>query len=73
MAQIERKVRLDGTTAKAKITYLHTDHLNTPRVGFDEAGEIVWRWNSDGFGRGKEDRDVDGDGQNTAVRLRFPG
>ncbi len=34
---------------------------------------MVWEWNRDAFGHGKVNRDVDGDGQNTIVRLRFPG
>lgn len=73
LAQIERKVRTDGTTAKAKVTYLHTDHLNTPRSASNEVGETVWNWNSDAFGVGKPNRDVDGDGKKTVIRLRFPG
>ena len=34
---------------------------------------MVWEWNRDAFGAGKVNRDVDGDGQNAIVRLRFPG
>jgi len=73
LAQIERKMRPDGTTRKAKVSFLHTDHLNTPRWATNISGETVWRWNSDGFGKGKADRDVDGDGKNTVIRLRFAG
>ena len=73
LAQIERKMRPDGTTRKAKISYLHIDHLNTPRWASDNTGQAVWRWESDGFGKGSADRDVDGDGQKTVIRLRFAG
>ena len=73
LAQIERKIRQDGTTRKAKISYLHTDHLNTPRSASDETGASVWNWKSDAFGQGKANRDVDGDGNKTVIRLRFPG
>lgn len=73
MAQIERKIRPDGKTRRAKVSFLHTDHLNTPRWATDNSGETVWRWDSNGFGKGKANRDVDGDGKNTVIRLRFAG
>ena len=63
IAQIERKVRPDGTTRKAKTTYIHTDHLLAPQSASDEGGQTVWQWNRDAFGQGKVDRDVDGDGK----------
>lgn len=73
LAQIERKVRPDGTTRSAKISYIHTDHLSAPYAASNDNGEIVWQWNRDAFGQGQADRDVDGDGENTVIRLRFPG
>ncbi|MEP1229093.1 MAG: RHS repeat-associated core domain-containing protein, partial [Litorimonas sp.] len=73
IAQIERKVRPDGTTRKAKISYLHTDHLGAPYSASDEDGKIVWQWNHDAYGHGKANRDVDGNGDDTVVRLRFTG
>ena len=73
LAQIERKMRPDGSTRKAKVSFLHLDHLNTPRRATDDAGETVWRWDSDGFGKGRANRDVDGDGRKTVIRLRFAG
>jgi uncharacterized protein RhaS with RHS repeats len=30
------------------LTYLHTDHLDTPRWGTSTAGTLVWRWRSEG-------------------------
>ena len=34
------------------LTYLHTDHLSTPRYGTDTAGVQSWIWNADAFGNG---------------------
>mgnify|MGYP000102777855 CR=1 FL=1 len=55
------------------ITYLHTDHLGTPRRATDETGEVVWSWESDAFGNTSANSDPNRDGQNTIVDLRFPG
>jgi uncharacterized protein RhaS with RHS repeats len=34
-----------------KLNYIHTDHLNTPRViTRPEDGKIVWKWNGEAFG-----------------------
>ena len=55
------------------ITYLHSDHLGTPRRGTDENGVVVWSWGSDAFGATAANDDPDGDGVNTVVNLRFPG
>lgn len=32
------------------LTYLHTDHLDTPRFGTNASGTQVWAWNNDAFG-----------------------
>ena len=32
------------------ITYLHTDHLLTPRIGTSDAQTIVWQWEGEAFG-----------------------
>ena len=55
------------------LTYLHTDHLNTPRVGTDANGAVVWRWEGEAFGATLADEDPDGDNVTTTVNLRFPG
>lgn len=55
------------------LTYLHVDHLNTPRVGTNTNGVIVWQWDSDAFGSIAPNEDPDGDGMLTTVNLRFPG
>ncbi|MCB9975694.1 MAG: hypothetical protein H6856_08695 [Rhodospirillales bacterium] len=48
------------------LTYLHTDHLATPRTGTNAAGSTVWTWNSGAFGKEVPT------GTST-VNLRFPG
>ena len=48
------------------LTYLHTDHLSTPRYGTNTAGTQVWAWDSDVFGNGIPTGTV-------TVNLRFPG
>lgn len=55
------------------ITYITTDHLNTPRIGTDEQSNIVWRWDSDAFGQAQPDKDPDNDTNKRNIRLRFPG
>ena len=34
------------------LTYLHTDHLGTPKFGTDATGTQVWAWAPDAFGGG---------------------
>ncbi|MBU3056275.1 RHS repeat-associated core domain-containing protein, partial [Pseudomonas indica] len=53
--------------------YLHADHLNTPRLATDANQRLLWSWNSDAFGVGPANPDVDGDGITTDIPLRFPG
>ncbi|MCU7917739.1 MAG: RHS domain-containing protein, partial [Candidatus Thiodiazotropha sp. (ex Epidulcina cf. delphinae)] len=59
--------------ADGALHYLHADHLNTPRSATDDAGEVVWRWESDAFGATAPQEDPDGDGVAVRVNLRFPG
>jgi RHS repeat-associated protein len=54
-------------------TYLHTDHLGTPRLATNDSQTVVWTWDSDAFGEGLPDEDPDGDSTSTTVNLRFPG
>ncbi|MGO0309014.1 phospholipase effector Tle1 domain-containing protein [Endozoicomonas acroporae] len=56
-----------------QITYLHTDHLNTPRKATNDQQTIVWQWQSDAFGMGLVNPDPDGDGKDTEINLRFAG
>jgi len=48
------------------ITYLHTDHLLTPRIGTSDGRNVVWQWEGEAFG------DV-GAQDSIEVNLRFPG
>ena len=48
------------------ITYLHTDHLLTPRIGTSDVQNIGWQWEGEVFG------DIDAQGP-TEINLRFPG
>jgi len=69
VAQIQNRPAL----ATEELAYLHTDHLQTPRLATDAAQTVVWRFESEAFGTGKPDTDPDGDDAATNVRLRFPG
>ena len=75
IAQVHLETQGQGQnqTTVEVLVHLHVDHLNTPRWATDEAGDIVWRWQSDGFGVALPDEDVDGDNDDVVVNLRFPG
>ncbi|WP_444900118.1 RHS repeat-associated core domain-containing protein [Microbulbifer sp. VAAC004] len=72
IAQV-RTTYSDGQVQSTALTYLHTDHLNTPRIATNESQAIVWRWDSDAFGKSEPNADADGDTNQTLVNLRFPG
>jgi RHS repeat-associated protein len=48
------------------LTYLHTDHLATPRYGTNAAGATVWTWDSGAFGK-------EAPTGTATINLRFPG
>lgn len=61
LAQIERKVRADGSTVSVnsdsgrnqpRVTYIESDRMGVPKQGRDANGEIVWRWVRDAYGSG---------------------
>jgi RHS repeat-associated protein len=54
-------------------TYISTDHLNTPRYGTNELQDIVWRWDSEGFGSFEPVVYGKGKNKGTEINLRFPG
>ena len=62
-----------GALFKEELAYIHTDHLNTPRLATDVNQTVVWRWDSDAFGIGAADKDPDGNGKSVNIALRFPG
>jgi len=73
LAQIKVRRTKKGVLRQKQLLYLHTDHLNTPRLATDENQIVVWRWEADAFGRTKPDKDPDRDGTKVNVRLRFAG
>ena len=68
-------ITISVANAQAGVFYLHTDHLNTPRLVTDEQNRIVWRNDptTEPFGNSPVEEDPDGDGQAFTLNLRFPG
>ncbi|MBK8010302.1 MAG: RHS repeat protein [Deltaproteobacteria bacterium] len=64
---------LEFTAEGWQLQWITTDHRGVPRVLTDIAGEAIWTWTPDPFGRGVPDEDPDADGQRTRFDLRFPG
>jgi len=60
-----------GAITSSTAFYLHADHLNTPRLATNQAGQEVWRWKSDAFGDGAA-TNAPNSGLNV-INLRFPG
>jgi RHS repeat-associated protein len=54
------------------IFYIHTDHLNTPRVVVNKANQIRWRWLAEPFGTTAPETNPSSLG-NFTQPLRFPG
>lgn len=73
VAQIETQYGEEGQAQSRTLTYLHADHLNTPRIGTNSSETIVWRWDSDAFGQSAPNTDPENDTIQTVVNLRFPG
>ena len=42
-----------GLFANGRFYSIHSDHLNTPRLIKDDAGQVVWQWPYSGFGENK--------------------
>ncbi len=73
IAFVETVYRNNCNIKREELAYITPDHLNTPRMATNDAQQITWTWRSDAFGVGKIDKDPDGDGIKTNIRLRFPG
>ena len=58
--------QIDDVSSSDVLTYLHTDHLGTPRYATNTSGSQVWAWSSDAFGVGTPTGSA-------TVNLRFPG
>ena len=56
----------DGSIASSTPFYLHSDHLNTPRLATNQTQQTVWQWQSDAFGVGPASGSL-------TMNLRFPG
>jgi RHS repeat-associated protein len=52
---------------------VQVDHLGSPFQIRTLAGKIIWRWESDGYGRTPPNEDVDGDGKRLTFNLRYLG
>ena len=61
------------TATSERLIYLHTDHLNTPRLGTGTAGVVRWRWEGNAFGDTVPNEDPTTTGVATTVNLRFAG
>ena len=55
-----------GALADSALFYLHSDHLNTPRIATNATQDLVWEWKPDAFGVGKASGSL-------TLNLRFPG
>jgi RHS repeat-associated protein len=60
--------------AQGALAFIHTDHLNTPRLVADATGTTVWRWDqAEPFGNNPADEDPDGNSVAFDLPLRLPG
>ncbi len=69
-------IRLVPVTVQpqAKLYFIHTDHLNTPRLVADDTQITVWKWEQhEPFGVNAANEDPDGDTVAFEFNLRFPG
>jgi len=73
IAQIKMTYNSSGILTAKRLTYIHTDHLNTPRAMTDITRRIVWRWEQDAFGLLSPQSDPDGDRITNDLDLGFPG
>jgi uncharacterized protein RhaS with RHS repeats len=62
IAQIHTVYGPGNAIASQQLTYIHADHLNTPRAMMDASKKIVWKWESEAYGRTAPVTDPDGDG-----------
>ena len=66
-------LRPGGVAPSAGLYFIHTDHLNTPRLIANNVGQTVWKWdNDDPFGNNAPNENPSGLGTFTC-NLRLPG
>jgi RHS repeat-associated protein len=64
----------DPTGLQYIISYVHADHLNTPRrITQPSNNALMWRWDSDPFGIGYPNEHPSGGSLYEGYFLRFPG
>jgi len=73
IAQLATTYGTGNTVASQQLTYIHADHLNTPRIMTDSTKKIVWRWDPEGYGRVMPNNDPDGDTIINKLLLRYAG
>jgi RHS repeat-associated protein len=73
IAQVHTVYGTNNAITSQQLTYIHADHLNTPRAMTDASKKIVWKWESEAYGRTAPNGDPDGDGVQHRLDLRFPG
>jgi len=73
LAQLDVELENNGKISNSRLVFLHSDQLSTPRMATDARGTLVWSWDSDVFGLGNPNEDVDGNGENIVIDLRMPG
>ena len=67
LAVVEQDLGSDPQGQTPLIAYLHTDHLETPRLATGVSGETLWQWQSSAFG---EELPTE---NGLTLNLRFPG
>ena len=60
--------QIDTAGGTDQVSYLHTDHLMTPRLATDASQNISWRWEGQAFGESEAEELAA-----TTINLRFPG
>lgn len=66
-------IQLNPLTTVPKMYFVHTDHLNTPRLITSDTGQAVWNWaNDDPYGNNAPNENPSGAG-NFTCNLRLPG
>lgn len=73
VAQIKTVYGSNRAVVSRVLTYIHADHLNTPRFMTDASRKVVWRWDDDAFGIVTPEEDPDADGVFHSLDLGFAG
>ena len=74
LSSTSNPVAISVTAAMAQMYFIHTDHLNTPRVIEDQHQNVVWRWdNTEPFGDSVPNGDPNSIGNVFDMPLRLTG